>query len=45
MLTIVASLLLAASIPVTDFSADCLTELGYDAMPKTVLSFFCTGGV
>ena len=40
MITLAASLLLAAAIPAADFSADCLTELGYDDIPKNGAHLF-----
>jgi hypothetical protein len=40
MLTVLASILLAATVPATDFSANCLIELGYDAIPKNGAQLF-----
>ena len=40
MLTALASILLAATVPATDFSANCLVELGYDAIPKNGAQLF-----
>ncbi len=40
MITFVASVLFATAIPATDFSAPCLTELGYDAVPKNAAHLF-----